>query len=95
MKSNSFEKILQSPYVIIYDHANGNKLHKTSCRFFAEENYHTKVIENQEKNGYYRTLLSIDDLNDTSVKLCGIVSLNNFIKFKDAVQISNLPAFFT
>jgi hypothetical protein len=66
----SFAEILKYPYVIIFDNANGNRLHKTSCSFVTEENYNLKVIGNQEKNGYYDPLEDYENIRDTSVIPC-------------------------
>ena len=72
MKAKSFAEVLQHPFVVIYDTANGNRLHKTTCSFVTETNFNTKVVINQEKNGYYRSLLSIEEMNDSSIKPCGV-----------------------
>lgn len=31
MSVNSFPDVLEFPYVILFDNANGNKLHKVDC----------------------------------------------------------------
>jgi hypothetical protein len=72
MKLNSFAEVIKYPYVIIYDNANGNKLHKTSCSYITEENFKLKVIENEEKNGYYRPLEYYEDIRDASVVPCKV-----------------------
>ena len=65
-----FAEILKFPFVVIYDTANGNKLHRTSCSFVKKENYDLKVIINQERTGYYQPLESVANLEDSSVKPC-------------------------
>jgi hypothetical protein len=72
MNLKSFDEVTRYPYVIIYDNANGNKLHKTSCSFVTEENFNIKVIENQGKSGYYRPLKYYEDIRDASVTPCKV-----------------------
>jgi hypothetical protein len=72
MAIKMFAEILKYPYVIVYDNANGNKLHKTSCSYITKKNYDLKVIVNQEKNGYYHPLEHLEELNDPSVKPCKV-----------------------
>ena len=72
MTIKMFAEILKYPYVIVYDTATGNKLHKTSCSYITKKNFDLKVIINQEKNGYYRSLKHLDDINDPSVKPCKV-----------------------
>lgn len=67
-----FAEILKFPFVIIYDKANGNKLHRTSCSYVTKENYDLKVLINQERNGYYQPLDSIESLEDLTVKPCKV-----------------------
>jgi hypothetical protein len=70
LEIKSFVEILKYPYVIIFDNANGNRLHKTSCSFVTEENYNLKVIGNQGKNGCYDPLEYYEDIRDASVVPC-------------------------
>lgn len=65
-----FAEILKYPFVIIYDSANGNKLHRTSCSYVTKENYDLKVIINKEKNGYYLPLEYLEQIEDTPVIAC-------------------------
>jgi hypothetical protein len=65
-----FAEILKYPFVIIYDSANGNKLHRTSCPYVTKENYDLKVIINKEKNGYYLPLVYLEQIEDTTVIPC-------------------------
>lgn len=67
-----FSEVLKYPYVIIYDKATGNKLHKTSCSFVTAENYNLKVNKNQGKNGYYHPLEHYEDIRDASVLPCKV-----------------------
>ncbi|MBS8263857.1 hypothetical protein DYI25_05310 [Mesobacillus boroniphilus] len=77
MAIKMFAEILKYEYVIVYDSANGNKLHKTSCSYITKKNYELKVIINQEKNGYYRPLEHLEELNDTSVRPCKVCKPNH------------------
>jgi hypothetical protein len=72
MAIKRFAEILKYPYVIVYDSANGNKLHKTSCSYITKKNFDLKVIINQEKNGYYQPLNHLEELSDPSVNLCKV-----------------------
>ncbi|MES1047587.1 hypothetical protein FOA22_24475 [Heyndrickxia oleronia] len=72
MESMSFGEVQKYPYVIIYDNSNGNKLHKTNCTFVTEENFNKKVYENRKKNGYYRPIAAIGDINDDTVGPCKV-----------------------
>jgi hypothetical protein len=65
-----FAELLKYPFVIIYDSANENKLHKTSCSYVKKENYDRKVIINKEKNGYYLPLEYVEGIEDTTVIPC-------------------------
>ncbi|MDR6123482.1 hypothetical protein QFZ87_003079 [Bacillus sp. SLBN-46] len=67
-----FAEILKYPFVIIFDTDNGNKLHRTDCSFVTKENYDLKVIINQEKNGYYQPLNSLDIINKSSINICKV-----------------------
>ncbi|MFD0824343.1 hypothetical protein ACT8ZR_01560 [Neobacillus sp. M.A.Huq-85] len=67
-----FAEILKYPYVIIYDNANGNKLHKTSCSYVTKENYDLKVIINEEKNGYYKPLETCEDIDMNFINPCKV-----------------------
>lgn len=71
-----FAEILKYPYVIVYDTATGNKLHKTSCSYITKKNFDLKVIINQEKNGNYLPLEHLDDINDPSIKPCKVCKPN-------------------
>lgn len=70
MTKKLFAEILKYPFVIIYDTANGNKLHRTDCSFVKKENYDLKVLINHESNGYYQPLESASNIEDPSVKPC-------------------------
>ncbi|MBT2636692.1 hypothetical protein [Bacillus sp. ISL-39] len=72
MAIKMYAEILKFPYVIVYDTANGNKLHKTTCSYITKKNFDLKVIINQEKNGYYLPLEHLKELNDPSVKPCKV-----------------------
>lgn len=72
MAIKMFAEILKYPYVIVYDSAKGNKLHKTSCSYITKKNFDLKVIINKEKNGYYHPLEQLEELNDPSVKPCKV-----------------------
>jgi hypothetical protein len=72
MAIKMFAELLKYPYVIVYDTANGNKLHKTSCSFVSKKNFDLKVIINQEKNGYYQPLESIEGVTDPTVVPCKV-----------------------
>lgn len=69
---NDFSEILNHPYVIIFDKATGNKLHKTSCSFVTSTNFDLKVIKNQENNGYYQPLGHNDKIVDPTVVPCKV-----------------------
>jgi hypothetical protein len=77
MAIKMFAEILKYPYVIVYDTANGNKLHKTSCSYITKRNFDLKVIINQEKNGYYQSLERLADLTDPSIKPCKVCKPNS------------------
>jgi hypothetical protein len=72
MTKKLFAEILKYPYVIIYDTANGNKLHKTSCTYVNKANYDLKVLINQEKNSYYHPLESVANIEDSSINPCKV-----------------------
>ncbi|MCM3665839.1 hypothetical protein M3204_15580 [Mesobacillus subterraneus] len=72
MTIKMFAEILKYPYVIVYDTATGNKLHKTNCSYITKKNFDLKVIINQEKNGYYHPLAHLEELNDPSVQPCKV-----------------------
>ncbi|WP_080847948.1 hypothetical protein [Cytobacillus gottheilii] len=72
MGLTSFAEVLQSNYVIIYDNANGNKVHSTTCRFVTEDNFNKKVLDNKEQNGYYQSLQTLNDLTDETVVPCKV-----------------------
>ncbi|MBT2641920.1 hypothetical protein J7I80_06770 [Bacillus sp. ISL-41] len=76
MAIKMFAEILKYPYVIIYDTANGNKLHKTTCSYITKKNFDLKVIINQGKNGYYEPLKHLEELNDPSVSPCKVCKPN-------------------
>lgn len=64
MAIKMFAEILKYPYVIVYDSATGNKLHKTTCLYITKKNFDLKVIIIQEKNGYYQALHHIEELGN-------------------------------
>ncbi|MFD1737605.1 hypothetical protein ACFSCX_13725 [Bacillus salitolerans] len=70
MDIKTFTDVLKYPFVIIFDNANGNKLHKTSCSFVTEENFNLKMITNQGKNGYYSPKEYYEDIRDATVVPC-------------------------
>jgi hypothetical protein len=72
MDGKSFSEILKYTYVIIFDKANGNKLHRTSCPFVREEGYDLKVNKNHSKNGHYVPLEYYEDTRDASVMPCKV-----------------------
>lgn len=76
MAIKMFAEILKHQYVIIYDSATGNKLHKTSCSYITKKNFDLKVIFNQEKNGYYKPLDHLKELSDPSVIPCKVCKPN-------------------
>lgn len=67
-----FAELLKYPYVIIYDNATGNKLHKITCSFITKKNFDKKVIINGEKNGRYVSLDSLDHITDSTVHPCKV-----------------------
>jgi hypothetical protein len=72
MMIKPFAELLKYPFVIIYDTANGNKLHRTDCSYVTKENYNLKVIINYEKNGYYEPLQSLTNIDETTIKSCKV-----------------------
>lgn len=76
MRLKSFEDLLKYNYVIIYDTATGNKVHKTTCSFVTEENFNKKVISHKEQNGYYQSLNTFNDLVDETVSPCKVCKPN-------------------
>ncbi len=70
MDIKSFSDVLKYPYVIIFDNAKGNKLHKTNCYFVSEENFNLIMNTYQGRNGYYLPLEYYEDIRDASVVPC-------------------------
>jgi hypothetical protein len=67
-----FAELLKYPFVIIYDNATGNKLHKTTCSFITKKNFDKKVIFNGKKNGRYVSLGSLNLITDSTVQPCKV-----------------------
>lgn len=70
MDSFTFKEILKHPYVIVFDNASGNTLHKVSCFLVTEEDFNHKMKQNHEGSGYYRPLNYYEDIRDASVVPC-------------------------
>ncbi|RSD28587.1 hypothetical protein [Mesobacillus subterraneus] len=72
MAIKMFAELLKYPYVVVYDYATGNKLHRTSCSYVTKKNFDLKVLINAEKNGYYQPIEILDEVTDPTVVPCKI-----------------------
>ncbi len=59
--------------IVITDNANGDKTHRLSCRYVAEDNFRTKVIRSRERNGSYLYFPTFEEAaRETRARRCQV-----------------------